>query len=100
MLLSYPEIHEIQNAKQLSFYDAYGVVVMLRQKTDEVVLAFGKGAQLQEKFSSLEGKAKIVRYLRFKKDGEIDKEQIKAMIEEAMVLNLEYSQMRKLKAGL
>ena len=66
ILLSYNEIKELKNAKQTSYHDSYGVVVMMRTKGDVLVVAFGKGYKLQEKFPQLEGNGKIVRHLYYK----------------------------------
>ena len=42
ILLSYPQIQEFKNAKQTSYSDEYGVVVMMRTKKEHLVVAFGK----------------------------------------------------------
>ena len=43
ILLSYPQIKELKNAKQTSYSDEYGVIVMMRTRGEEFVVAFGKG---------------------------------------------------------
>jgi len=40
ILLSYPQIKELKNAKQTSYSDEYGVIVMMRTKGDVLVVAF------------------------------------------------------------
>ena len=72
ILLSYPEITETKNAKQTSYRDKYGVIVMLRTKGDVLVLSFGKGYKLQAKYPKLKGSGKIVRHLHLREDDTID----------------------------
>jgi len=97
LLLSYDEITELKNAKQTSYHDSYGVVVMMRTKDDVLVVAFGKGHKLQEKFPQLEGNGKIVRHLYFKEEEYVDEVLLRAMIEESLILNIEGFEMRELK---
>jgi len=40
ILLSHPQIKELKNAKQTSYSDEYGVIVMMRTKGDVLVVAF------------------------------------------------------------
>jgi hypothetical protein len=58
ILLSYPNITEVKNAKQTSYRDEYSMVVMLRGRGDVFVMAFGKGAKLQEKYPHPRGHRK------------------------------------------
>jgi len=44
ILLSYPEIKELKNAKQTSYSDKYGVVIMMRVKGDTLVSGIWKRA--------------------------------------------------------
>jgi len=97
ILLSYDEIKELKNAKQTSYHDSYGVVVMMRTKGDVLVVAFGKGYKLQDKFTQLEGNGKIVRHLYFKDNECVDEELLRVMIEESLLLNIEVFEMRELK---
>ena len=97
ILLSYDEITELKNAKQTSYRDSYGVVVMMRTKGDILVVAFGKGYKLQEKFPRLEGNGKIVRHLYFKEEDSVDEALLRAMIEESLLLNIEGFEMRELR---
>ena len=99
ILLSYSEITEVKNAKQTSYHDKYGVVVMMRTKGDILVVAFGKGYQLQEKYPQLEGNGKIVRHLYFKEDDVVDVGVLREMIEESMVLNMEAYEMRLMRCN-
>jgi len=98
ILLSYPQIKELRNAKQTSYSDKHGVIVMMRTKGNVFVVAFGKGAKLQEKYPILEGTGKIVRHLYFKTFDEVDEKLLKEMIEESMILGLEAHE-RKLLRG-
>ncbi len=98
ILLSYPEIQEVKNAKQTSYGDRYGVIVMLRTKGDVLVAAFGKGAKLQERYPQLQGTGKVVRHLYFGADDEIDEALLREMIEESIVLNMETYEMKRLKS--
>ena len=98
ILLSYPQIKELKNAKQTSYSDEYGVVAMLRSRGDVFVVAFGKGAKLQEKYPILKGTGKIVRHLYFKTLDEVDEKLLREMIEESMILGLEAHE-RKILRG-
>ena len=97
ILLSYKEITEVQNAKQTSYRDNYSMVVMMRTKGDVLVVAFGKGYQLQEKYPQLEGDGKIVRHLYFKEDDAIDVVLQREMIEESLILGMENYEMKNMK---
>jgi len=100
ILLSYPQIKELKNAKQTSYRDEHGVIIMMRTKGDVLVVAFGKGYKLQEKYPQLQGKGKIVRHLYFKEGDDVDEALIREMIEESFVLGLEAYEMKRLKANL
>ena len=97
ILLSYPEIKELKNAKQTSYHDEYGVVVMMRNRGDVFVVAFGKGSKLQEKYPMLQGSAKIVRHLYFKSVDEVDEKLLREMIEESLILGIEAFEIRELR---
>ncbi len=97
ILLSYPQIKELKNAKHTSYSDEYGVVVMMRSKGDIFVVAFGKGYKLQEKYPMLQGSGKIVRHLYFKTLDDVDEVLLREMIDESFVLGLETCEIKKLK---
>jgi hypothetical protein len=99
ILLSSPQITEIQNAKQTSYRDAYGMIIMMRSRGDLFVLAFGKGAKLQEKYPMLKGTGKVVRHLYFKDIEELDETLLREMIEESLILNIEAYEMKKLRCN-
>jgi len=98
ILLTYPQIKEIKNAKQTSYHDEYGVVVMMRTKGDTFVVAFGKGYKLQEKYPQLQGSGKIVRHLYFKNADEVNERLLKELIEDSFILNMEAHEMKLLKS--
>ena len=100
ILLSYTQIKEIKNAKQTSYHDEYGVIVMMRTKGDVFVVAFGKGAKLQEQYPMLQGSGKIVRHLYFKHLEEVDEKLLRQMLEESFILGMEAYELKKLKEGL
>jgi len=100
ILLSYTQIKEIKNAKQTSYRDEYGVIVMMRTKGNVFVVAFGKGATLQEQYSMLKGSGKIVRHLYFKMLDEVDEKLLRQMIEESFILGMEAYELKKLREGL
>ena len=100
ILLSYPQIKELKNAKQTSYSDEYGVIIMMRTKGDMFVVAFGKGTKLQEKFPSLEGGGKMVRHLYFKSTDEVDEGLLREMIEESFILGLEAFELKVLRKRL
>lgn len=97
IILSYPQITELKNAKQTSYSDEYGVIVMMRSKGDTFVVAFGKGAKLQEQYPMLKGTGKIVRHLYFKSLEEVDEVLIREMTEESFVLGMEAFEMKQLR---
>lgn len=98
ILLEYPQITEIQNKKQTSYHDTYGVILMMRQKGDTFVLAFGKGVKLQEKYPTLCGEGKIVRHWYFKQKDSLNEVQLREMIEESLILSMEAYELKVLKA--
>jgi len=100
ILLSYPQIKEIKNAKQTSYHDEYGVVVMMRTKGNEFVVAFGRGVKLQEKYQMLQGSGKFVRHLYFRSVDEVDEIFFREMIEESFILGLEAFELKELKKRL
>ncbi len=97
IVLSYKEIKEIKNAKQTSYRDALGVVVMMRGKVDTFVLAFGKGAVLQKRYPFLQGDGSIVRHWNLYKIFDLNEGLLREIIEESMILNIEYCELKKLK---
>ena len=97
ILLSYPSMIEVQNAKQTSYRDEYSMVAMIRSRGDRFVIAFGKGHQLQAKYPMLEGTGKIVRHLYFKSLEELNETLLREMIEESSILNMEAYEMRKMR---
>jgi hypothetical protein len=99
-LLSYPQLKEVKNAKQTSYAEEYGMVVMIRSRSDRFVVAFAKGSKLQEKYPMLEGTGKIVRHLYYKGINDLDEALLREMIEESFVLGMEAFEMKQLKAIL
>ncbi|OQX49969.1 MAG: hypothetical protein B5M46_02545 [Epsilonproteobacteria bacterium 4484_20] len=97
ILLSYAQIKELKNENQTSYSDEYGVIVMMRSRKDMFVMAFGKGAQLQERYPMLQGSGKIVRHLYFRGMGDLDEKLLREMIEESFVLGMEKYEMQTLK---
>ncbi len=100
ILLSYPQIKELKNAKQTSYSDEYGVIMMMRTRGNEFVVAFGKGYKLQEQYPMLQGSGKIVRHLYFKSLDEVNEVLLREMIEESFVLGMEAFEMKNLKLQL
>ena len=100
ILLSYPQIKELKNAKQTSYHDKYGVIVMMRTRGNEFVVAFGKGYKLQEQYPMLKGSGKIVRHLYFKTLDDVDETLLREMIEESFILGVEAYEMKQLRASL
>jgi len=100
ILLSYPQIKELKNAKQTSYSDEYCVIVMMRTRGSEFVVAFGKGHKLQAQYPMLQGFGKIVRHLYFKHLDELDEALLREMIEESFILGMEAFEMKTLKQHL
>jgi hypothetical protein len=72
---------------------------MMRSRGDLFVVAFGKGAKLQEKYPMLKGTGKVVRHLYFKDIEELDETLLREMIEESLILNIEAYEMKKLRCN-
>ena len=100
ILLSYPQLKEVKNAKQTSYADEYGMVIMLRGRDDKFVVAFGKGSKLQEKYPMLEGSGKIVRHLYYRRLEDLDEVLLRKIIEESFVLNMEAFEMKELRKNI
>ena len=100
LLLSHPEIKELKNEKQTSYSDKYGVIIMMRTKGDTLVVAFGKGYKLQEKYPQLQGDGKIVRHLYYNENERVDKALLKEMIDESIILGIESFELKKLRSTL
>ncbi len=100
ILLAFPEIREQKNAKQTAYYDAYSAVCFLRSDEEKLTLALARGAALLPKFPFLKGEGKIVRHLYFKSPSEVDKSLIEAIIQETLMLNLEASELKRLRKYL
>jgi len=100
VLLSYPEIIEVRNAKQTSYRDAHGMIVMLRSRQDVFVTAWGQGTKLQQRFPFLTGEGKIVRHWHLGNAQSFDEAIFRAMIEESMILSMEAHEMKQLKKTL
>ncbi len=100
ILLSYPQIKEVKNAKQTSYSDEYGVIIMMRAKGNSFVVAFGKGYKLQEKYPKLKGSGKIVRHLYFKTLADVDEDLLHEMIEESLIIGMEGYEMKLLRKVL
>lgn len=99
ILLSYSQIKELKNLKQTSYSDKYGVIIVMRVKGDVLVVAFGKGHKLQEKYPQLQGNGIVVRHLYFKVEDTIDEALIREMIDESLILGLEAYEMKLLKCN-
>ena len=100
ILLSYPQVKEVKNAKQTSYSDEHGVIMMMRTKGSEFIVALGKGWKLQEQYPMLQGSGKIVRHLYFKTLEDVDEALLREMIEESFVLGMEAFELKQLKASL
>ncbi len=97
ILISYTQVKELKNAKQTSYSDEYGVIIMMRTKGKSLVVAFGKGYKLEEIYPQLQGCGKIVRHLYFKEKDKVDEALIREMIEESFVLGMEAYEMKLLR---
>jgi len=100
ILLSYSQIKELKNAKQTSYSDEYGMLIMMRTRGNTFVVAFGKGSKLQEQYPVLQGSGKIVRHLYFKSVDEVDEQLLREMIEESFILGMEAFEMKEMKKNL
>ena len=97
VILSFDTIREKKNPKQTTYYDTLSTVCMLRVRKGKVRLSFANVAKMKERFSELLGDAKIVRYIEFSTLDDVDSGQIKEMIEESLLLNIEKAAIRELR---
>jgi len=100
ILKSHKALREMPTENQITYKDEYGAVVMLRKREQGIVVAFGRGAKLQEKFPMLQGSGKVVRHLLFQTVEESDEKLIGEMIEESLVLGIEAVEMKRIRARL
>ena len=100
ILLSYPQIKELKNAKQTSYSDEYGVIVMMRTRKNVFVVALGKGHKLQEQYPMLQGNGKIVRHLYFKTLDDVNEVLLREMLEESFILGMEAFELKQLRISL
>ena len=96
LILSYPQMRELKNAKQTSYSDEFGVVIMLRGSKNGFVLSFGRGAKLATKFPQLSGNGKVVRQLIIKDKSNLDLEVVKKLLEESFILGIEHKALQEL----
>ncbi len=81
----------------------YGAVCFLRpNKTTHksYCISLAKGYKLAQQFPTLTGDGKITRHINIKTPQDIDEKQIKVIIAETLVLNMEAHELKKLKANL
>jgi len=100
IILSFPNIKVLKNAKQTSYSDEYKTIVMLRARTycnSCFVSSWANGVKLQNKYPKLIGDGKIVRQLEFTNISQINDNDIKNMIKESMILNMEDYELKQLK---
>jgi len=98
IILSFPNIKRKKNVHQTSYYDEYKTVVMLRSGCGDKYFtsSWGNGIKLQEKYGIFTGDGKIVRHINFANINEIDENEIRNIIKESMVLNMEYYELQEL----
>ena len=100
IILSFPNIKVIKNAKQTSYSDEYKTIVMLRARTychNAFISSWGQGRKLEKLYPKLIGEGKIVRQLEFTNISQINENEIKEMIKESMILNMEDYELKQLK---
>ena len=96
LILSYLQISELKNAKQTSYSDEFGAVVMLRGSKNGFILSFGRGAKLASKFPQLSGNGKVVRQLIAKDINSLNLKLVKELLEESFILGLEQQALKEL----
>jgi hypothetical protein len=97
IILNHGEIKELRNAKQTSYKDRYSTICMIRVRKGVIRLSFANGAKMTEKFPQLRGEAKIVRYLEFTTEEDVNTALLRALIEESLLLNIENDSLKQLK---
>ena len=96
LILSYPQISELKNAKQTSYSDEFGTVIMLRGSKNGFVLSLARGAKLATKFPQLTGNGKVVRQLILKDRNSLDLKLVKELLEESFILGIEHQALKEL----
>jgi len=100
-LLSLDTLHRTRTAKQITYKDTREMaIVILRLRPDGVHLVFARGAQLQERYPSLKGNGKIVRYRVLRSKEELERLPLHAMVEESMILAIEHRERQKIRNAL
>ena len=102
IILSFPNIKVIKNEKQTSYKDEYKTIVMLRARTychNAFVSSWGQGTKLEKQYPKLIGDGKIVRQIEFTSISQINEKEIKEMIQESMILNIEDYELKQLRKG-
>jgi len=100
VMLSFEQIKEVKNAKQTSYSDQYSTVCMIRVRKGKVHLSFANGASLSERFTTLKGEGKIVRYVDYSNMDDVDVPFLKELITESLMLNMEKYELRLLKCHM
>ena len=100
IICSYSHIKELKNAKQTSYSNEYGVILMMRPKGKVYVVAFGFGSKLEDKYPMLQGSGKIVRHLYYKTVEEVDEVLLREIIEESFILGMEKYEMKQLRKNM
>lgn len=98
--LFYSQIKELKNAKQTSYSEEYGVIIMMRSKGASFVTTFNKGRKLQEQYPKLTASRLIVRHLYFKTLADVDEVLLREMIEESFIIGMECYEVKMLKSSL
>ena len=97
IISSYEELRLTATKNQLTYKDSYAAVVILRVREEGIVVAFGRGAKLQEKFPMLQGNGKVVRHLTFQTVEESDKKLLRELIDESLILGIETAEMKQMR---
>ena len=99
IVLSNEYVHEKKNDKQTAYYDQYSAVCFLRPDrtcNNGYCISFAKGHKLQATFPTLKGSGKITRHLYFNSVNDINKKNLKDIIDETIILNIEAYELKKL----
>jgi len=102
IILSFDGMKLRQSKNQNAFYNHCRVVVMIRSTSNEDCLttSWGQGAKLEKNFKVFTGHGKYVRHIKFNDIKQINVKLFKELIEESIILNMEATEMLKIKNNL
>ena len=100
ILLSFKNIKETKKKMITSYFDEFSGICYLRTDENGLIIGFFKGGILIKKYPFLTGSGKHMKHLKYSSLKDLDKNLVKEIIEESIILNIEKDELNKLKKGL